>query len=73
MEQVHRIAEVIRRTLEKKQYCFAAFLDITQVFDKVSHQELLFKIRKTFPHAAEPQESVLRPVRGKGSVEPLPR
>jgi hypothetical protein len=51
IEQVHRIAEIIRGALEKKQYCSAAFLDITQAFDKVWHQGLLFKIRKTVPHA----------------------
>jgi hypothetical protein len=50
MEQVHRIKE-IRGTLEKKQYCSTAFLDITQAFDKVWHPGLLFKIRKILPHA----------------------
>jgi hypothetical protein len=35
--------------LEDKGYCSAAFLDITQAFDKVWHDGLLFKIRKTIP------------------------
>jgi hypothetical protein len=51
IEQVHRIPEIIRGTLEKKQYCSAAFLDITQTFYKVWHPGLLFKIRKILPHA----------------------
>jgi hypothetical protein len=51
MEQVHRIIEIIRGTLGMKQYCFAAFLDITQASDKIWHPGLLFKLRKIFPHA----------------------
>jgi hypothetical protein len=51
IEQVHRITEIINGTLEKKQYCSAAFLDITQAFDKVWHPRLLFKIRQILPHA----------------------
>jgi retron-type reverse transcriptase len=51
IEQVHRITEIIRGTSEKKQHCSAAFLDITHAFDKVWHQGLLLKIRKTLPHA----------------------
>jgi hypothetical protein len=37
---------MIRGTLEKKQCCSAAFLDITQASDKVWHPDLLFKSRK---------------------------
>jgi hypothetical protein len=40
-----------RKFRGKKQYCSAAFLDITQVFDKVWHPGLSFKIRKILPHA----------------------
>jgi hypothetical protein len=50
-EQVHTITEIIRETLEKKQYCPAAFLDITKAFGKVWHPGLFFKIRKIFPRA----------------------
>jgi hypothetical protein len=35
--------------LEDKRYCSAAFLDITQAFDKVWHDGLQFKLRKTLP------------------------
>jgi hypothetical protein len=41
-----------KSNFRKKQYCCAAFLDITKVFDKVWHTGLLFKIRiKNLPHA----------------------
>jgi hypothetical protein len=49
--QVHRITEIRRGTLEKKQYCSVAFLDITQACNKVWHPGLLFKIRKIIPYA----------------------
>lgn len=51
VEQVHRLADVICRTLENKQYCSAVFLDIGQAFDKVWHEGLLFKIKKLLPHS----------------------
>jgi hypothetical protein len=50
IKQVHRITEIIKGASEKKN-CSAAFLDITQAFDKVWHPGLLFKIRKMLPHA----------------------
>lgn len=37
IEQVYRISEVIRQTLKGKEYCSAPFLDVSQVFDKVSN------------------------------------
>jgi hypothetical protein len=40
-----------RNFRKKKQYFSSAFLHITQVFDKVWHPGLLFKIRKILPHA----------------------
>lgn len=49
IEQVHRLVETIHTTFENKQYCTAAFLDISQAFDKVWHQGLLYKIKKTLP------------------------
>jgi hypothetical protein len=51
IEQVHRVAEVIRDCLESKEYCSAAFLDVSQAFDKVWHSGLLFKIKKYLPHS----------------------
>ncbi|GBP31098.1 RNA-directed DNA polymerase from mobile element jockey [Eumeta japonica] len=51
IEQVHRLVDVIGRALENKLYCCAAFLDISQAFDKVWHSGLLYKIKKTLPHS----------------------
>jgi len=35
--------------LEEKKYCSAAFLDITQAFDRVWHEGLLYKIKQNLP------------------------
>ena len=50
IEQVHRVAEKIRNDLEQKKYCSAAFLDISQAFDKVWHVGLLYKLKKNLPY-----------------------
>jgi hypothetical protein len=42
-EQVHRVVNKINQDLHLKRYCSAAFLDISQAFDKVWHTELLLK------------------------------
>jgi hypothetical protein len=42
---VHKINEA----LETKQYCSAAFLDISQAFDRVWHTWLLHKLRQLLP------------------------
>lgn len=49
IEQVHRVTNTISNTSENKQYCSAAFLDISQAFDKVWHEGLLYKIKKILP------------------------
>lgn len=49
VEQVHRLVEKINNAFEHKQYCSAAFLDISQAFDRVWHEGLLYKILKTLP------------------------
>lgn len=49
IEQVHRVVEQINNTFERKKYCSAAFLDITQAFDKVWHQGLLCKLKTQLP------------------------
>ena len=46
IEQVHRLVGTINQTFEKDQYCTAACLDVSQAFDKVWHDGLLFKIKK---------------------------
>ena len=48
-EQVHRIVNIIQEAQERDQYCTAAFLDISQAFDKVWHQGLLYKMKAIFP------------------------
>ncbi|PNF20480.1 RNA-directed DNA polymerase from mobile element jockey [Cryptotermes secundus] len=49
IQQTHRIVNKIHEALETKQYCSAAFLDISQAFDKVWHTGLLFKLRRSLP------------------------
>jgi hypothetical protein len=49
LEQMHRIIQRINEDHENKQYCSAAFLDISQAFDKVWHARLLYKIRRFLP------------------------
>jgi hypothetical protein len=44
---VHKINEA----LNDKHYCSAAFLDISQAFDKVWHTELLYKLGQSLPHS----------------------
>jgi hypothetical protein len=39
----------INDALENKQYCSAAFLDISQAFDKVWHIGLLYKLSRSLP------------------------
>jgi hypothetical protein len=47
--QTHPIEQRINEALENKQYCSAAFLDISQAFDKVWHTRLLYKLRLFLP------------------------
>jgi hypothetical protein len=49
IEQVHHISNVINVALENNKYCTVAFLDTSQVFDKVRHEGLLYKIKTIFP------------------------
>lgn len=49
IEQVHRIVNYIRTSLEEKRYCSAVFLDISQAFDRVWHEGLLYKLKQTLP------------------------
>lgn len=51
IHQAHRVVDAISSSLEKKQYCTCVFLDISQAFDRVWHQGLLFKLRKCLPSA----------------------
>jgi hypothetical protein len=47
--ETHRFIRVLTDALENSQYCSAAFLDISQAFDKVWHKGLLYKIRRSLP------------------------
>jgi hypothetical protein len=49
VEQTPRIVQEINEALERKQYCSATFLDITQAFDKVCHTGLLYKLKLSLP------------------------
>jgi hypothetical protein len=49
IEQTHRIVRKINEALENIQYCSAAFLDISQAFDKVWYIGLLYKLRQSLP------------------------
>jgi hypothetical protein len=48
-EQIYRIVKRInngnRINMEADRYCMAVFLDVSQIFDKVWHKKLLYKIK----------------------------
>jgi hypothetical protein len=46
IHQIHRLADTIACSQEKKQYISAVFLDVSQAFDKVWHPGLLYKLKK---------------------------
>ena len=50
IEQVHIVYNIIRNALERKEYCTAAYVDITQAFDKVWHIGLLYKLKLKLPY-----------------------
>jgi len=49
VEQVHRVTDVIEKSLENKNVCSAVFLDVAQAFDRVWHEGLLHKLRFLLP------------------------
>lgn len=50
VDQVHRLIGEIDKSFESKRYCASVFLDISQAFDRVWHEGLLFKIKSFFPN-----------------------
>ena len=46
IEQVHRIVNVVNKSIDQQNYCTAVFLDISQAFDRVWHDGLLYKLKK---------------------------
>jgi hypothetical protein len=49
IHQTNRIVHKINEALETKQYCSAAFLESSQVFDRVWHTGLLHELRQFLP------------------------
>ncbi|KAL4132544.1 hypothetical protein QTP88_009673 [Uroleucon formosanum] len=49
IHQIHRLVDKISFSLEEKQYCTGAFLDVSQAFDRVWHAGLLFKLKLILP------------------------
>lgn len=47
VEQVHRVVKHIHNAFERRKYCSAVFLDVSQAFDKVWHIGLLYKLKQT--------------------------
>lgn len=48
VEQVRKIVSEIKYTFGKNEYC-SIFLDIAQAFDKVWHEDLIYKIKLQLP------------------------
>jgi len=46
IQLVYRVVDTISYALEKKLFCTSAFIDISQAFDRVWHDGLLFKLKK---------------------------
>jgi len=46
---VHRLVDAISYALEQKLYYTCVFLDISQAFDRVWHDGLLFKLKRFLP------------------------
>ena len=51
IDQIHRITNIIETSFEKKKVCSAVFLDVSQAFDKVWHQGLIYKLQRLLPNA----------------------
>ena len=49
IDQVHRITNVIEKSLEEKKICSTVFLDVAQAFDKVWHKGLIAKLNSLLP------------------------
>jgi hypothetical protein len=49
--QLHRVVDFIASSLERKLYAAGIFLDVSQAFDRVWHQGLLFKLKSLLPHS----------------------
>lgn len=45
IKQIQRIIKKINNKVEAKKYCSTAIIDISQAFDKVWHDDLLYKMK----------------------------
>ena len=52
IEQAQRLVNKIHNDLENKRYCAAAFIAVSQAFDKIWHAGLFYKLKRAFPHPA---------------------
>ncbi|KAL1487554.1 hypothetical protein ABEB36_015773 [Hypothenemus hampei] len=50
IDQVHRITNIIEKSLEEGKVCSTVFLDVAQAFDKVWHEGLYCKLNKLLPN-----------------------
>lgn len=49
IDQIHRITSVIEQAFEEKKYCPSVFIDVSQAFDRVWHEGLIYKLSKLLP------------------------
>lgn len=49
VEQIHRVIEIVEDTLEERKVCSSVFLDVSQAFDKVWYEGLLYKLGWMLP------------------------
>nr|AAS68534.1 pol protein [Drosophila melanogaster] len=49
-QQIARVTQFILEAFERKEYCSAVFLDISEAFDRVWHEGLLLKLAKILPY-----------------------
>ena len=49
VHQIHKITGKISASFKTKQYCSEVFLDISQAFERVWHDKLLFKVKHFVP------------------------
>lgn len=49
LEQLHRISSIVEAALEGGGFCNAVFLDVSQAFDRVWHERLIYKLSKMLP------------------------
>jgi hypothetical protein len=54
IEQTHRMVQRINEALENKKYCSAAFLDISQAFDKLWHTGPSVQVKTVSPSELVP-------------------